>query len=145
LDLVVFPRRVDGDRYVGEVVELLTESEYADLDTARARCGTIEKDETTVYWNTVAWRDTEGNFHVAYDNEKEIKGNKNIRFRFFDRLAERTDRTVDEVEAEFQRKHRYVQYMAREEMNDFEELFAFLADLRNDEAATVERATREEA
>jgi hypothetical protein len=28
-------------------------------------------------------------------------------------------------------------------MDDFQELFAFLADLRNDEAATVERAKRE--
>jgi len=112
LDLVVFPRKVDGDRYVGEVVELLTESEYGDLDTARARCGAIEKDETTVYWNTVAWRDTDGSFQVAYDNSDSGEGNEGIRFRFFDRLAERTDRTVAEVEAEFQRKHRYVQYMS---------------------------------
>jgi type IV secretory pathway ATPase VirB11/archaellum biosynthesis ATPase len=143
LDLVVFPRRVDGERYVGEVVELLTESEYADLDTERARCGAIEKDETTVYWNTVARRDTEGNFEIAYDTAELGAGNEAARFRFFDRLAERTDRTAAEVETEFQRKHQYVQYMVQEGMSDFDELFEFLADLRNDEAATVERVKRE--
>ncbi|WP_135852010.1 type II/IV secretion system ATPase subunit [Halorussus salinus] len=147
LDLVVFPRNVDGERYVGEVVELLTEPEFADLDTERARCGAIEKDETTVYWNTVAWRDTEGEFHLAGGTndagENGDAAGDARRFRFLDRLAERTDRPVEEVEAEFQRKHRYVQYMAREEMDDFQELFAFLADLRNDEAATVERVKRE--
>ncbi len=32
IDLVVFPHHVDGDRYVAEAVELLSESEYEDLD-----------------------------------------------------------------------------------------------------------------
>ncbi|WP_132057070.1 type II/IV secretion system ATPase subunit [Halorussus amylolyticus] len=151
LDLVVFPRRVEGERYVGEVVELLTESEFESLDSERARCGTIRKDDATVYWNTVAWRDTHGEFHLASDrsdasdhpNSERGGDGRARRLRFFDRLAERTDRTVAEVEAEFHRKHRYVQYLEREGMDDFEELFAFLSDLQTNEAATVERAKRE--
>ncbi|USZ69216.1 type II/IV secretion system ATPase subunit [Halorussus salilacus] len=144
LDLVVFPQRVDGERYVGEVVELLTESEFADLDSARARCGTVRKDDVTVYWNTVAWRDTEGEFHLAYDHPRLDGGGdeRARRLRFFDRLANRTDRTVEEVEAEFHRKHGYVQYLEREGMDDFDELFGFLSDLQTNEAATVERAGR---
>ena len=46
---------------------------------------------------------------------------------------------VDAVEDEFHRKHRYVRYMVQEGTTDFEDLFEFLSDLRNDEAATVER------
>ena len=145
LDLVVFPQRVDGERYVGEVVELLTESEFEELDSKQARCGTIRKDDVTVYWNTVAWRDTDGRFHLAYDHPQLGDGGDGHarRLRFFDRLAERTDRPVEDVEAEFHRKHRYVQYLEQEEMDDFEELFAFLSDLQTNEAATVERAKRE--
>ncbi len=145
LDLVVFPRLVDGDRYVGEIVELLTASEYEKLDPAEARCGAVEKDGATVYWNAVAWRDTDGQFRLAYDHPRLGDDAEDRRLRFFDRLAERTDRTPDAVADEFHRKHRYVQYMAREGMDDFQELFAFLADLRNDEAATVERVKRESA
>jgi len=58
------------------------------------------------------------------------------------RLAERTDRDVEAVETEFAAKHRYVEYLVRDGVNDFDELFEFLADLRADEAATVERAAR---
>jgi type IV secretory pathway ATPase VirB11/archaellum biosynthesis ATPase len=149
LDLVVFPRKVDGERYVGEVVELLTQSEFEALearDSARAqsRRGVVEKDDATVYWNTVAWRDTENNFHVAYDHPQLGESKEERRLRFFDRLADRTDRTVEEVEAEFHRKHQYVQYLEQEGMNDFAELFGFLSDLQTNEAATVERAKREE-
>jgi len=45
---------------------------------------------------------------------------------------------------EFRRNHRYVEYFVREGVTDFEELFAFLADLRTDEAATVERVGHSE-
>ena len=65
-----------------------------------------------------------------------------LRFRFLHRIAERTDRDVAEVEDEFHRKHRYVQYLVNEGVADFDRLFEFLADLRTDEAATVERAVR---
>lgn len=145
IDLVVFPREVDGDRYVGEVVELLSQSEYEQLDanaSTRARRGRVEKDDATVYWNTVAHRDTDGEFHLAYDHPRLGDEREQRRHRFFDRLAARTDRSVAEVEDEFHRKHGYVQYLAQEGMNDFEELFGFLSDLETNEAATVERAKR---
>jgi hypothetical protein len=43
------------------------------------------------------------------------------------------------VKRELRRKHRYVEYLVREGIDDFNELFAFLSDLRTDEPATVER------
>ena len=140
LDLVVFPRHVDGERYVGEVVELLAEDTYED---AAGRCGVVEKHGTRVYWNTVAWRDTGGEFHLDYDHPQLGDDGRRLGLQTFDRLATRTDRDVEAVEAEFHRKHRYVQYLVREGVSDVETLFDFLADLRTDEAATVERVSRQ--
>jgi hypothetical protein len=142
LDLVVFPRRVDGERYVGRVVELLDEGAYRDLDTDHDRCGTIRKDGTTIYWNTVAYRDHDGTFQFAYDHPELGDEVRALRTRVFDSIAARTDREVSAVEDEFRRKHRYVEYLVREDVTDFDDLFEFLADLRTDEAATVERASR---
>jgi type IV secretory pathway ATPase VirB11/archaellum biosynthesis ATPase len=157
IDLVVFPKLVDGDRYVGSVVELVSEGAFERLGDER--CGVIEKDGTAVYWNEIAWRDTDGSYQVAYDHPQVGDGDerssstprtgsgggdeRSLGFRFFDRLATATDRTVEEVEDEFHRKHRYVQYLEREGISDSEELFAFLADLQTNEAATVERVRRE--
>lgn len=144
IDLVVFPKLTDGTRYVGSVIELVSESTYQDLDVGR--CGTIEKDGTKIYWNEVAWRDTDGTFCIDYDHpqldgdDSQLDDERHqLGFRYFDRLARATDRTVEEVEDEFHRKHRYVQYLEREGVTDFDELFAFLADLQTNEAATVER------
>jgi len=142
LDLVVFPRHVDGDRYVGRVVELLDESEYRDLDRRDDDAGTLRKDGTTIYWNTVARRTHDGDFAFAYDHPHLGDGNRDLGMCVFHRLAERTDRPIEAVEDEFHRKHRYVQYLEREGVTDFDELFGFLADLRTNEAATVERASR---
>jgi type IV secretory pathway ATPase VirB11/archaellum biosynthesis ATPase len=141
LDLVVFPRHVDGERYVGRAVELLDETAYRRLDCDDERSGAIRKDGTTIYWNTVAWRDHDGEFHLAYEHPQLGDDERDRRTALFDHLAERTDRPVEGVEDEFHRKHRYVQYLQREGLTDFEELFGFLADLRTDEAATVERAS----
>lgn len=140
IDLVVFPRNVDGERYVGEVVELVTEDELAELE---GRCGRVKKDGVTIYWNALAWRDHEGTFRTKYDHPHLGDDERDIGFRFFHRLAHRTDRSVEAVEDEFHRKHRYVQYLQREGVTDFDELFSFLADLQNNEAATVERVSRE--
>ncbi len=128
IDLVVFPRKVDGERYVAEVVELCTEREYE--SSSGLGGGRIEKDGTTVCWNRLARRNHTGAFEHAIDAGAA-----------FDRLAARTDRTREAVEREFQRKHRYVRYIRKEGMTDIDELFGFLADLRTDEAATVERET----
>jgi DNA polymerase III delta prime subunit len=132
LDLVVFPKHVDGDRYVGEVVEFLSEPEYR--ETGGDDGGTIRKDDTTVYWNAVARRAPDGSFR--FDPPGDGGGD----VAFFERLADATDREVGAVHAEFRRKHRYVQYLQREGVDDFGALYDFLADLHTNEAATVERA-----
>ncbi|PSQ17046.1 secretion system protein [Halobacteriales archaeon QS_8_69_73] len=133
IDLVVFPRRVDGERYVGEVVELLTDREAEGLDT---EC--IRKDGTTIHYNRVLERTADGGWRFAYDHPKLGDPTAHRGLRTFDRLAGRTDRSVEAVEREFHRKHGYVEYLVREEVDDMESVFGFLSDLRTDEAATVE-------
>lgn len=141
LDLVVFPRRIDGDRYVGEVVELVDEEGYEELP-ATARKGTIEKNGRTLRWNTVLRRETDGTFSMQYDHPRMGDDHRRLGHRVFHRLATATDRDVESVEAEFHRKHGYVQYLVKEGVAEFDRLFAFLSDLRTDEAATVERVRR---
>ena len=127
IDLVVFPRHVEGERYVGEILELVDKSTYGRLpEDSRGR---IEKDDTTIHYHRVAGR-REGAF--AFADASEVA--------FFDRLAAHTDRPRDAVVAEFERKQRYVEYFVQDDLSDRDDLFAFLADLRTDEAATVERA-----
>ena len=133
IDLVVFPRRVDGERYVGEVVELLTDREAEGLDT---EC--IRKDGTTIHYSRVLERTADGGWRFAYDHPKLGDPTAHRGLRTFDRLAGRTDRSVEAVEREFHRKHGYVEYLVREEVDDMESVFGFLSDLRTDEAATVE-------
>jgi hypothetical protein len=120
LDLLVFPKRVDGERYVGRVVELVD-------DPPEGRGGTVRQGDTAVHWRRVGWRDTGGQYHFDRDAA------------FFDAVGDRTDRPRADVIDEFERKHRYVRYLQREGVDDFETLFSFLADLRTDEAATVEQ------
>ncbi|WP_135533611.1 type II/IV secretion system ATPase subunit [Halostella pelagica] len=146
IDLVVFPKHVDGDRYAGRVVEFLSEREYQRLDDSRRTdddSGTIEKGGTTICWNTVARRESDGTFNFGYTHPDMPGGSETRRndVRVFHRLADRTDRSVEAVEAEFHRKHGYVQYLEHEGVRDFDALFDFLADLETNEAATVERAT----
>ncbi|GGL32910.1 type II secretion system protein [Halarchaeum grantii] len=121
VDLVVFPRHVDGARYVGELVELVRDAD-APAD------GEIVKGETTVRYRRLVARTHDGGFDV-----------RDADSAFFARLAARTDRSVGAVRAEYERKHRYVRYLVEEDVRDADALFAFLADLRVDEAATVER------
>jgi type IV secretory pathway ATPase VirB11/archaellum biosynthesis ATPase len=128
LDLVVFPRHVDGERYVGEVVELVD----GDTDDDGPPVETVEKDGDAVHYRRVAERTPDGEFSFA---DPEHVG-------FFDGLAARTDRPVEAVREEFRRKRRYVEYLDREGVSDFEELFGLLSDLQTDEAATVERLQR---
>ncbi|MWG36921.1 type II/IV secretion system ATPase subunit [Halomarina oriensis] len=145
LDLVVFPRRNDGERYVGEVVELVDEDErggsHADERGSGHADGVVERPGATVHYNTVFERTTDGDFDVRFGPDATGRS------RTVRRIADRTDRTVAAVESEFREKHRYVQYLVREGVDDVDDLFEFLADLRANEAATVERAaaTRENA
>nr|WP_227260807.1 type II/IV secretion system ATPase subunit [Salarchaeum japonicum] len=127
IDLVVFPRHVEGERYVGEMLELVDEAAYDRLPADER--GRIEKDDTVIHYHRVAGR-REGAFSFADAGD----------VAFFDRLAAHTDRPREAVVAEFERKRRYVEYFVRDDLSDRDDLFAFLADLRTDEAATVERA-----
>ena len=126
VDLVVFPRHVDGDRYVGEVVELVGDEEAP--DDARS----VQKDDGTIHYRRVVERTPDDDFSFV--------GAENV--CFIDRLAARTDRPVADVREEFAQKRRYVEYLHREGVSDFDELFGLLSDLRTDEAATVERLQR---
>ncbi|AKH97053.1 type II/IV secretion system ATPase subunit [Halanaeroarchaeum sulfurireducens] len=60
----------------------------------------------------------------------------------FETMAARTDRTASELRAAHQRRVRYVQYLETADIGGSDALFSFLADLRTDEAATVERIHR---
>jgi hypothetical protein len=142
IDLVVFPRRVEGERYVGEVVELLDADAYESLDPD-SRCGCIEKQGVEIYWNTVAWRTESGGFAFAYDHPNLGDDSHGCDVHAFSRIATLTDRPTDAVEDEFHRKHRYVEHMVREDIDDFDALFELLADLQTNEAATVERLSRQ--
>ncbi|MFB6137037.1 MAG: type II/IV secretion system ATPase subunit [Halobacteriaceae archaeon] len=140
VDLVVLPKHVDGERYVAEIAELVTADAAADLaDAGTLDGGVAEKDGATVHWNRVAHRDHDGTFRHAYAHPDLGDDRRELGHRLFHRVADATDRPVDAVEAEYRRKVRYVRYLVEEGMSDFDDLAAFLADLQNDEAATVER------
>ena len=154
VDLVVFPRQVDGERYVSRAVELLSEAEYEALDPEAKHsptgnpkhggAGVVDKGTEEVYYNTVAWRDADGEFRFpgAPERDAPTASREGRRLHALARIADNTDRDVDAVESEFASKRRYVEYLVREGVDDFDALFEFLADLRTDEAATVERAAR---
>ena len=172
VDLVVFPRRVDGERYVSRAIEPLSEAAYEDLDPEAKRsptgdpkrggAGAVEAGGESVRYNTVAWRDGDGAFRfpgapggdadggapsasgprATEAGDAPGDGRGDPLFRVFDRIASRTDRDREAVAAEFASKRRYVEYLVRDGVDDLEALFEFLADLRTDEAATVERAAR---
>ncbi|MEF8937549.1 MAG: hypothetical protein V5A32_06300, partial [Halovenus sp.] len=142
IDLVIFPRRVDGDRYVGEVVELLDEHSFAELDRDDG-CGVVRKQGTPIYWNRIVERTTEDGFDFAYEHPELGDDGRTCHVRTLDHIATVTDRSLEAVEAEFHRKHRYVEHMVQEGIDDFEELFDLLADLQTNEAATVARLSRQ--
>jgi hypothetical protein len=139
IDLVVFPRHVDGERYVGAAVELLSEREAGDADYPTE---TIEKDGTTIHYSRILERTPAGEWTFAYRHPELGDPTERIELRAFDRLAERTNRTPEDVESEFRRKHGYIEYLVREDVSDIGTLFGFLSDLRANEAATIERIRR---
>ncbi len=180
IDLVIFPKHVDGHRYVGTVIEFLSPDEY---ERVGGECGIIDKDGTQVHWNRIGGRNERGEFTFEYSHPKlettdqgppeewphrsarqqpilddsrledETYGGKTspsptdssetreCGLRTFHSIANRSDRPVAAVEAEFHRKHRYVRYLREDGVEGFTDLFEFLADLRTNEAATVERAS----
>lgn len=142
IDLVVFPRYVDDERYVGRVVELIAESEIED-ETRTTDVTSVEREGTTVYYNTIIRRTTNGEFTFAYDHPAIGDSVRGGCIQLFEQLADRTDRSVEDIEASFHRKHRYVEYLVQECVTDIDELFVFLANLGTEETATVERERRQ--
>ena len=142
IDLVIFPRRVDGERYVGEVVELLDEEAFDALEDDQ-RCGVVRKGGIAVYWRTLIRRREGGGFEfgAGFDDADQSVDAQSV--HTLSRIAALTDRPVSAVGDEFERKHRYVRHMVQEGIDDFEELFELLADLQTNEAATVERLSRQ--
>ena len=141
IDLVVFPRHVDGERYVGSAIELLSEREAREVDYPTE---TIEKDDATVHYNRVLERTPAGEWTFAYRHPKLGDSTARQGTRTLERLADRTNRPLADVESEFHRKHGYVEYLVRAGVSDVDALFGFLSDLRTDEAATIERIHRRE-
>jgi len=139
IDLVVFPHRSGGDRYVARAVEFLSPEQADELPSGGAG-GVIEKGNTRIHWNEVFSRDVDGEFALAGPTDPPDPDNRG--FRLFHRIAAVTDRPVDAVEREFRRKRRYVEFLDDEGVTGFDDLFDLLADLRTDEAATVERLRR---
>ena len=139
IDLVVFPRYVDGDRYVGSAVELLSEGEASEVDYSTE---TIETDGTTIHYSRIFERTSTGEWEFAYRHPKLGDPTARDELEAFERLAERTNRSPADVETEFHRKHGYVEFLLREGISDVETLFGFLSDLRTNEAATIERIQR---
>ena len=100
----------------------------------------IEKGDTEIHYNEVFSRDVAGEFSLSGPADPASPDDRG--FRLLHRIAAATDRRPDAVEQEFRRKRRYVEYLADEGVDGFDELFDLLADLRTDEAATVERLRR---
>ncbi|MCF2166123.1 MULTISPECIES: type II/IV secretion system ATPase subunit [Halobacterium] len=121
IDLVVFPRRTDGDRYVGEVVEF--------VDDAGPATTAVETDATTVHVRRIATRGP-----AAADEGLHSSGEYAVRdaedVQFFDAVAARTDRAPAAVRREFARKRRYVRALDRAGVTDFEALFERVAARR---------------
>jgi len=154
IDLVVFPRQIGGDRYVTQAIEPLSPAAYDALSPAAKQsptgdpkdggAGVVERNGATVHYNTVAWRTSDGTLQMdgvpTDDADPHVDAGERI--HAFSRLAARTDRDITDITEEFATKHRYVEYLVRDGIDDFTDLFEFLADLRADEAATVERAAR---
>ena len=139
IDLVVFPHRSGDQRYVARAVEFLS-PEQADELPAGGGHGVIEKADTRIHFNEVFSRDVDGTFALSGPTDPADPDDRG--FRLFHRIAAATDRSADDVEREFRRKRRYVEFLDAEGVTGFDELFDLLADLRTDEAATVERLRR---
>nr|WP_277540170.1 type II/IV secretion system ATPase subunit [Halomicroarcula sp. FL173] len=95
IDVVVFPRHVGGERYVGEVVEFLDEPREGD------RGGTIEKDGETIHYNTLCRRRPDGSFDLGYDHPQLGDDRRRVETGMFDRLATLRDEPAETVEETF--------------------------------------------
>ncbi|RRJ29186.1 type II/IV secretion system ATPase subunit [Halocatena pleomorpha] len=120
IDLVVFPRHIHGERYVGAVVELLSGTAERSGDAT-----TIDRDGVTVAYNTVLRRTAEGGFATTFDPPSG--SDTTAHPTLFERLASRTDIPITEIEASFRRKHRFVKALVEEDITEMDVLFERLA------------------
>ena len=173
VDLVVFLTQQDGDRYVSHAVEFLPQAVFEDVggtggtlpdhDTLcwnevcrRDRRGRFSfayshprLDDTAAAAAKPAWT-ADRLEQSAFDEPDRATGptvgdstTPACQTRVFHRIAALSDRPVQVVEAEFHRKLRYIKYLTRNDIDEFDGLFEFLADLQTDEAAVVERIRRD--
>lgn len=131
IDLVIFPRHVDGERYVGRVVELVSESEADTIDAT-----TISRADTTIHYNTILRRTPDGEFTFAYDHPVLGDSERSSRLQLFERLADRSDHPIEEIEASFHQKYRYVESLLAEDVTDIDSLFELLAVLSQEDVTT---------
>ncbi len=72
-------------------------------------------------------------------DRKGADGSPSLSARFVDRLRQPASAAQPTIERTFSRRQRYVEYLETDGSTDRESLMGFLADLRTDEAATIER------
>lgn len=173
IDLVVFLNQRANDRYVSHAVEFLPQSAFEAVGgtgesvpghdslywnevARRDRHGRFtfayshprldESDETTKRSTWAADRLEQSAFEAPerHANESVVDASTpTCQTRLFHRLAALSDRPVQVIEAEFHRKLRYVTYLMQNDIDEFDTMFEFLADLQTDEAAVVERIRRD--
>lgn len=116
-----------------------------------------EADEPATGWVPVspgaADQPTDSEHQPASENEigwarfakqESEAGAPTLAGKFRNRLGQPESPAASGIEQAFSRRHQYVEYLAASGATDRESLMGFLADLRTDEAATIERIqTRE--
>lgn len=127
IDIVVFSRHVDGERFVGTVIEFLTPSE-AGPDAQTVTCA-----GSSIQYRVVCRRRSDGEYAFPAGDDGELAPGTMAR------LAASEHRAVSDLEREFKRTKRYVRYLQKAGIDDAVALRELLADLRRDEAATLER------
>ncbi|MDZ7747300.1 MAG: secretion system protein [Halobacteriales archaeon] len=126
LDVVLVTRHIDGKRRV-TAVGSLTDGESG-----------TDAPAWTEHWSR-GDNGSRGNSGSRGDNGSRDDDELALDGPLAERLARRTAQSVAALDADFERKRRYVSYLVEEGIDGHAELFSFLADLRTDEAATVER------
>jgi type IV secretory pathway ATPase VirB11/archaellum biosynthesis ATPase len=144
IDLVVFPKRVGAQRYVGAAVEVLDRDAHAALPD-EARSGIVQKDGSRLYTNELVWRGADGAPRTAYDHQTGAGGPRttdrraNRAMGVIDAIARRTDQPPPAVEAEFRSKLETVCALTDAGVGDMATLIEIIGTHRIDAATARER------
>ena len=147
IDLVVFPKRVGAQRYVGAAVEVLDRDAHAALPD-EARSGIVQKDGSRLYTNELVWRGADGAPRTAYDHQTGAGGPRttdrraNRAMGVIDAIARRTDQPPPAVEAEFLAKLETVCALTDAGVGDMATLIEIIGTHRIDAATARERIDR---